>query len=295
MMIDASTALKNGQSIVHIPIRAPRLEDFEKVDHELIPYRFVFNNKRKIKILFKKGDTDGKNILKSHEYTFEYLKEAVQECFPEIKKVKFPVNNMIFQYPNVPEDFKCKDFGYIENQEQWEAFRAGPIKRIKECRRALKIINKKSRKRQRTVDPGQTVNNPAAKRAKQENKAPKLRGNKAQKPVSSSIAYIKANFRGALQEYFQRVPDGKNANVMFVTQENDMIKPPEMAPVKLPGQNQTRKTKCYISTCKVTWGQQEWTGMGHAPAKKASVQFAALDVILKMQLVTPDEHRKVHP
>jgi len=266
--------------------KAAQLTAFKDVHYDQIPYRLSFNNKRKIKVIAPNAG-------------FEDLKAAAVESFPEIAKVRFPMDNMIFQYKKHPGNRDCSEIAYIENAQQWMSFcdpSQGPISAVKTHRVALKVVNKKSRKRPRDPNSG---HEPSAKKQALANGTPgaaptrqpvskprKQKGPKVNKPVAMTVAYQKANFRGALQEYFQKAPDGKGVTPMFDTQEKDVA---DINP------NTKRGQKCYISTCKVMYKVQEFLGMGHAPSKKSSIQFSALDVILKMGLVTPQEHQAAHP
>lgn len=276
-MINTDLEDSPTEETVKITFSAPKLEDFKEVHHDEIPFRLSFNNKRKIKVIEPGA-------------TFEDLKSAAVEAFPEIAKVRFPMDNMIFSYRKSHE---TKEVAYIENSAMWKSFadpEKGAIREIKKHRLALKVQNKKSRKRPR--DPNAADRQQVKKQAVPGQagvpvpKKKTLRGPKVMKPVALTVAYRKANFRGALQEYFQRTPAGKGA-ISFETEDRDVA---DINPQMRRGQQ-----KCYISKCKVTYNGQEYNGMGHAPSKKSSVQFAALDVILKMGLVTPEEHQAAHP
>lgn len=244
-------------------IVAPQLTDFTAAsDWTEIPYRFIFNNKRKLKMI--KGGC-----------TFEEVKESVQETFPEIAKVKFPINNLVLQYET------DGTLNFIEDEAEWSEFQSsGACQSLKENRQPLKIVNKKTRKRARATPAGATPSGPATKRPAI-GQGPRPKTMKPVRDIKESMAYKKANFRGALQEHFQRCPDGKDVKLVFATTEREKGAPPHK--------------RCYISTCKLVYKEQEINGMGHAPAKKASIQFAALDVILKLGLVTAEEHQEIHP
>lgn len=92
-------------------------------------------------------------------------------------------------------------------------------------------------------------------------------GPKPLKNVVDMNSYKKANFRGALQEYFQRAPT--EAKISFSTEA-------KMAP----------PNRIFISKCTVEIGETVTEGTGHAPSKKPSIQFAALDAMFKLNLLT---------
>jgi len=89
-------------------------------------------------------------------------------------------------------------------------------------------------------------------------------------------SYKSGNFRGALLEYFQKV--GIAARPVYITRE-DMV---------------TDGTKVFISTCSAEEEKFE-EGIGHASTKKAAIHFASLDFILKMGLLTMEDHLARHP
>jgi len=101
--------------------------------------------------------------------------------------------------------------------------------------------------------------------------------------VGSSILmnqrYKEGNFRGALQEFFttgklkydkveERVRDGEGA-----------------------------ATAVFLSKCRIEGSEdaEGMEGLGFGSNKKQAVQFAALDLIIKLKLLTPAQHLEVHP
>jgi len=101
--------------------------------------------------------------------------------------------------------------------------------------------------------------------------------------VGSSILmnqrYKEGNFRGALQEFFttgklkydkveERVRDGEGA-----------------------------ATAVFLSKCRIEGSEdaEGIEGLGFGSNKKQAVQFAALDLIIKLKLLTPEQHLEVHP
>jgi len=96
---------------------------------------------------------------------------------------------------------------------------------------------------------------------------PKVTGNKS---------YLNGNYRGALLEYLQKA--GIVARPIYTMREEET----------------EDKTKVFIATCIAKEGNFE-DGLGHASAKKAAIQFASLDFMLKMGLLTMEEHLAVHP
>jgi len=92
--------------------------------------------------------------------------------------------------------------------------------------------------------------------------------------------YLAGNYRGAFQEYLsKKYPEAK------VEFETELQEPATNVPV-------------FISTCKVLEGENErlneLVGTGHAPSKKSSVQFSALDFMLKLNLLSAKQHSKIH-
>merc|ERR1719350_2607726 len=110
----------------------------------------------------------------------------------------------------------------------------------------------------------ETPGAPAKKRGK----------SKELKKIAEMVAYQKANFRGALQEYFQKSPH--NAKITFETKPKD----PQGSPHQ----------RVFISKCTIDINGAVTEGIGHAPSKKPSVQFAALDVMFKLNLLTKEEY-----
>jgi len=103
--------------------------------------------------------------------------------------------------------------------------------------------------------------------------------------MTESHQYQNGNFRAALQEHLDR--GGKTANLTFNTTEQP--------------QEDKKAPKVFISKCKLQSVKDATPvpttdeGIGHAGSKKKAMQYAALDLILKMGLVTAEQHLKLHP
>lgn len=123
---------------------------------------------------------------------------------------------------------------------------------------------------------------------KESNATPKKTAQKkkgAPAKMIESHQYKNGNFRSALQEHLDR--GGKSANLSFTTTEQ-------------PSEGGAKNTKLFISKCKLQAIKDQPVpttdeGIGHAGSKKKAMQYAALDLILKMGLVTAEEHVKLHP
>jgi len=94
--------------------------------------------------------------------------------------------------------------------------------------------------------------------------------------VTENMSYNNGNFRGALLEYLQKA--GIASTPIYTTRE----------------ETTEDNTKVFITTCKDKEGKFE-DGLGHASAKKPSIHFASLDFMLKMGLLTLDEHLEKFP
>jgi len=94
-------------------------------------------------------------------------------------------------------------------------------------------------------------------------------------PLVENQSYLNGNYRGALQEYFQKAKI--RAQLTYHTRD-------EMS----------GDAKVFITTCKASGGKFE-DGVGHASTKKAAVHFASLDFMLKIGLLTMEQHLEKHP
>lgn len=238
---------KAKNSIYPIAIDTPPTpEDFKTCPLDEIPYRFVLNNKRKLQFV-SKGTK------------FEEVKKMIEKVFVEVKKSEFGLEFMVLEYMDL-KDSLC----FITNQEEWEQFNAGPMKRIKVQRLPLAVIAKRPKKK-RKAPP--VLEQPKKKRVKK------------RKPfkITESLSYKTGNFRGVLCEYFQKTPDGKDVKLQIETNPKQKDNPN------------------FYATVKLTYRGVEYTGKGYAPHKKACVHFAALDIMLQLQLVTPEELLETPP
>jgi len=107
------------------------------------------------------------------------------------------------------------------------------------------------------------------------------KGKKKQLAFCKNAQYLNANFRSALQEHLQA--NGGTGRMKF---ESSVKKDPLV-----------KNQMIYITYCKVTGlkDKRELVGTGHGLKKKISYQFAALDVIIQLGLVTMEKHMKLHP
>jgi len=105
--------------------------------------------------------------------------------------------------------------------------------------------------------------------------------------MTENTAYRSGNYRGALQEHLDRA--GKCTNLTFGTSEES--------------KDTSDNSHVFVSVCKVQKLDDREVpegmdigkeGTGHASTKKQALQFAALDLILKMGLVSAEEHQKIH-
>jgi len=94
--------------------------------------------------------------------------------------------------------------------------------------------------------------------------------------VTENKSYNNGNYRGTLLEYFQKA--GIVSRPTYTTRE------------EVTEDN----TKVFIATCISKEGNFE-DGLGHASSKKAAIHFASLDFMLKMGLLTMEEHLEKHP
>jgi len=92
-------------------------------------------------------------------------------------------------------------------------------------------------------------------------------------PILSSRQYKAGNFKGALQEHFQRKGVLKFYNVEEQIRDGSRT-----------GQF---IAKCRIDNNRDTEGKE---GLAYGNSKKEATQFAALDLIMKLKLLTPKEH-----
>lgn len=98
--------------------------------------------------------------------------------------------------------------------------------------------------------------------------------------ITANLQYKNGNFRGALQEHFK-----KNGVLKF-------DKPEKQEGDGTEGSSDVFVTKCRIEENEDADGKE---GVGHGSNKKNSIQFAALDLIIKLDLVTPEQHFEMHP
>jgi len=100
------------------------------------------------------------------------------------------------------------------------------------------------------------------------------------KPIIENKQYITGNFRGALQEYLVKMYPG--VTLRFETELLQSVS----------------QSVVYLATCTVTAEQNErlnkLVGTGHAAVKKSAIHFSALDIMLKLKILTEAEHFQVH-
>merc|ERR1719233_984470 len=102
-------------------------------------------------------------------------------------------------------------------------------------------------------------------------------------PIKNMVTYRTGNYRGALQEYFQRRPDCGIVTLEFDTEEEP--------------RRSNREPRVFLAHCRPIGYEEEGdeVGVGWAAKKKDAVQFAALDLILKLKLITVEDHKRLHP
>jgi len=93
--------------------------------------------------------------------------------------------------------------------------------------------------------------------------------------VLENQCYLNGNYRGALLEHFQQ--SFIMAKLSYATQED-----------------LSEGARVFISTCRADGGKYE-EGIGYATSKKAAIHYASLDFMLKMKLLTMEEHLERHP
>jgi len=113
----------------------------------------------------------------------------------------------------------------------------------------------------------------------EEAKVQEVSKKKEVKPIVENLQYLNGNFRGALQEYI--VKQHPSVILEFTT---------ELQLNSNPG--------VFIAKCKAVEGENEEVkaivGTGHAGSKKSAIQFSALEFMLKLNLLTEEQHNKVH-
>merc|ERR1711879_217881 len=91
-----------------------------------------------------------------------------------------------------------------------------------------------------------------------------------------NMQYKSGNFRGALQEYYEG-----QGTLIFDEVE-----------VREKDNERVFLSKCRIEDNESIAGNE---GSGYGKRKKQAMQFSALDLILKLKLVTQEQHREMHP
>jgi len=108
-----------------------------------------------------------------------------------------------------------------------------------------------------------------------EQKQPNAPKKKENKRIIQNKQYLNGNFRGALLEYLARHHPG--VTLEFKTELR-------------PG--------VFIATCRAVGGENQKfnaiVGTGHAASKKNALHFSALEFMLKFNLLTVEQHSKIH-
>jgi len=100
---------------------------------------------------------------------------------------------------------------------------------------------------------------------------------RSMKPMIENDQYLNGNFRGALQEYLSKKSKG-----VTVEYKTEFLLPDDKPPY-------------HIARCKAIGEKAEsFVGYGHASLKKNAIQFASLDYMLKLNIITIAQHNKVH-
>jgi len=111
----------------------------------------------------------------------------------------------------------------------------------------------------------------------------KSKKTKASSNASSSILmnqrYKDGNFRGALQEYLK----------------TGVLKYDKVEERERDGDGDD--TVVFLSKCRIEGSEDasDMEGLGYGSNKKQAIQFAALDLMIKLELLTPKQHLEVHP
>lgn len=131
---------------------------------------------------------------------------------------------------------------------------------------------------------GGSSSTPKGTKKKKSGKKKKKRAKPSSEASSESMLenpqYIAGNFRGALQEHFQ------NKGELTFDKAEQRVKEDGGTPTGV------FLSKCRIENNDDTDGKE---GLGYGSKKKQALQFAALDLIMKLKLVTPKQHLEMHP
>jgi len=110
-------------------------------------------------------------------------------------------------------------------------------------------------------------------------KKPKSSSKVSSASILENQRYKDGNFRGALQEHLK-------TGVLKYDKAEERIRDGEGA-----------TTAVFLSKCRIE-GNEDAAGMeglGFGSSKKQAIQFAALDLIIKLKFVTPEQHLQIHP
>jgi len=97
--------------------------------------------------------------------------------------------------------------------------------------------------------------------------------------ILTNKKYKDGNFRGALQDHLE-------TGVLKYDKVEERVRDGEGSP-----------TAVYLSKCRIEDNEDAYgmEGLGFGSTKKQAIQFAALDLIIKLKLVTPEQHLEIHP
>jgi len=110
-------------------------------------------------------------------------------------------------------------------------------------------------------------------------KTPKFSSKVKTGSILMNQQYKDGNFRGALQEHL------KTGKLKYDKVEERVR----------DGEGET--TAVFLSKCRIDGNEDaaEMEGLGFGSTKKQAIQFAALDLIIKLKFVTPEQHLEIHP
>jgi len=212
-------------------------------------------------------------IHESIQYKAENYRGALQEHF--VKQGAESILSFDTQ-PKAGNDPK-NPLGFICFCKAGEVTATGEAKSKKQALQlaAFAVIQK-----MKLVSPMEQTPLKAYTKEKNPPKAPIGPKKKGTKPMIENKQYLNGNFRGALQEYLARNNPGVALEFKTELQEPNLS----------PG--------VFIATCRAIGGDNEqlksMVGTGHAASKKSAVHYSALEFILKLNLLTPQQHFKIH-
>jgi len=206
------------------------------------------------------GTKEALPIYENEQYNRENYRGALQEWFQKIGK---EVTLIFDTNPQLPKSFvsTCCVGGTVGTGEagsKKKAIQLAAFDLI--CKLGLLPKEEIERQRERQKKPKEI-------RSFATQLSPNILATKEIPPIMESEQYRKNNFRGVLQEYCQKV-GGADALLNFDTF--------------------AKSQKFFVSTCVINGVE----GVGEASNKKVAIQLAALDLIVKLGLLSHEEVEK---